>query len=813
LKDIDIKENMDFENIYSFISTIFEKNQFDFISFLNKNVIKNDEFLKNYNPGLYILLSSYKYHNETLIIKYSYYLRNTYPNSFSILICDNKTTIEEINCFLHRVIYCNYKIPFFILGLSKLENINKTKLNEILNDFKQEYIKSYLFFIFYDSDEEKEIVKSSKLYKQMIKISYDDYEDLNITFDKVEILEGECSGIGKSFIIKNFAKDYNYINLPFGYEDNKLHIIQRLEQQNFLNTKCNILHINLYDNCNIEFINEFFFCLIFTKIFTNNEKIFVIPDNVKIIIEIPYSYINFYYKSNILKLIKNNQKIKSNKLPILNTGPELEKKINLICSYLYYMETNEIEQKDISLDNNEQISENSLKIKKFDPIDSYNYLLKSIKSPVTYYQLISYINILYEQLYKFSTSPYYLVESINNQKLRIKILEKLIEFSYICSRPGYKNLINGFNYKTINSNTIEDLRKEEKNTILNFFTINESQSKVNFNDLPDSICIFNHEENNFGGSISIISKGKIEDNIFKELLNLDVNNNGIDDFSQLKHFDFYNKIRIYFNKNINNKELNIPKGYVFTKDNYYKTILIDIKINTFQPIVLMGETGCGKTFLLTMISQVMDIQKEIINIHAGITENDIIKFMNEIEEKNKKMLEERKKKIEERKINTIKNKESNKELLNIQKEIQSLQKKYENNLKDLENTNLTPEEIDNLQNSQNDINIKIKNLKTKYEKLKENLNSMKIIDIPSDKFIIFFDEINTSTAIGLISEILCNRTCRGKPLPNNLVFVSACNPYKKKYKDSTNYGLVYKPLYINKYLVYNVLPLPYNLIY
>ena len=116
-------------------------------------------------------------------------------------------------------------------------------------------------------------------------------------------------------------------------------------------------------------------------------------------------------------------------------------------------------------------------------------------------------------------------------------------------------------------------------------------------------------------------------------------------------------------------------------------------------------------------------------------------------------------------------------------------------------------------NSQNDLNIKLKIYEIKYEKSNEELNLMKIIDIPSDKFIVFFDEINTSTAIGLISEILCNRTCRGKLLPNNLVFVSACNPYKKKYKDSTNYGLVYKPLYINKYLVYNVLPLPYNLIY
>ena len=132
--------------------------------------------------------------------------------------------------------------------------------------------------------------------------------------------------------------------------------------------------------------------------------------NVLIIIEIPFGFFNFVKKCDILSLITL-------------------RKVNLI---------------DIDLRN-----ENPDLLFKLQLIDSYNYLLKSIKSPVTYYQLISYINILYEQLYKFSTSPYYLVESINNQKLRIKILEKLIEFSYICSRPGYKNLINGFNYKTI----------------------------------------------------------------------------------------------------------------------------------------------------------------------------------------------------------------------------------------------------------------------------------------------------------------------------------------------------------------------------
>ena len=57
---------------------------------------------------------------------------------------------------------------------------------------------------------------------------------------------------------------------------------------------------------------------------------------------------------------------------------------------------------------------------------------------------------------------------------------------------------------------------------------------------------------------------------------------------------------------------------------------------------------------------------------------------------------------------------------------------------------------------------------------------------------VFFDEINTSNAIGLISEIICNRTMKGKKVPKNLVFIGACNPYRKRAEiKSINYGLLY----------------------
>jgi hypothetical protein len=51
--------------------------------------------------------------------------------------------------------------------------------------------------------------------------------------------------------------------------------------------------------------------------------------------------------------------------------------------------------------------------------------------------------------------------------------------------------------------------------------------------------------------------------------------------------------------------------------------------------------------------------------------------------------------------------------------------------------------------------------------------------------VIFFDELNTSAACGLIKEIMCDRRCRGMPLVKpedrfQLAFIGACNPYRQR---------------------------------
>lgn len=67
----------------------------------------------------------------------------------------------------------------------------------------------------------------------------------------------------------------------------------------------------------------------------------------------------------------------------------------------------------------------------------------------------------------------------------------------------------------------------------------------------------------------------------------------------------------------------IANSYALTPDNLLKMALIILRIRAHIPVILMGETGCGKTSLIRYLSVVCGVQFEVMNIHAGIEEEDI----------------------------------------------------------------------------------------------------------------------------------------------------------------------------------------------
>ena len=83
--------------------------------------------------------------------------------------------------------------------------------------------------------------------------------------------------------------------------------------------------------------------------------------------------------------------------------------------------------------------------------------------------------------------------------------------------------------------------------------------------------------------------------------------------------------------------------YKITKDNYKKMVLILFKIFANIPVILMGETGCGKTELIKQLMKILNngdpnflITK---NMHSGVKENEIIEVKKQKKnQKNQKVI-------------------------------------------------------------------------------------------------------------------------------------------------------------------------------
>ncbi len=68
--------------------------------------------------------------------------------------------------------------------------------------------------------------------------------------------------------------------------------------------------------------------------------------------------------------------------------------------------------------------------------------------------------------------------------------------------------------------------------------------------------------------------------------------------------------------------------YVLTMDNYYKMIYIYLRAISNIPVILMGDTGCGKTRMIKFLSeQILGATLKVFNIHAGVSRQEIVEYV------------------------------------------------------------------------------------------------------------------------------------------------------------------------------------------
>jgi len=68
-------------------------------------------------------------------------------------------------------------------------------------------------------------------------------------------------------------------------------------------------------------------------------------------------------------------------------------------------------------------------------------------------------------------------------------------------------------------------------------------------------------------------------------------------------------------------------NYVLTFDNLMKMISIQLRVKCNIPVVIMGETGCGKTSLVKYLCDFIGMPLHKLDIHGGITDEYVLEWM------------------------------------------------------------------------------------------------------------------------------------------------------------------------------------------
>ena len=631
------------ENINIYLEKLFEKNNVKLEDIYNKNKILEDIDLK---PGLYRKAKGGEYSdllNNILNIYFN--LTGNSPIINTLLICNEDTNIEQIRAFLYRAIFCEEPILFILANMECLEfSVTRFLVSTLkkIYKLKNKTINSYLLFIYEKiesglvRDIEKLIPEKNILLDKFLQKP----DKIKETFDNIEYYTSKFAGYGKTteIIYKVKENEGNYHYLPIGGSFTRSYVIQNLKNLNLDIRKENntYLHIDLSDTDNDDLMNEILFKLIILKFINSEETIFYIGYDIHLIIEIPKGFSDFLKKYRLLNLFKGNEIKVLNPLR-LEEGAKIirDSPISIVAEVLTLYENNEIGKKNINLD-----AEITKTGKECEEIINRYFNAEN----QNYYQKINFIKILSTQFIKFTENAYFnydiakdvLIEDII-EPARKSVITNFIKLTSIFTHSPFDSVLlkQKQSMDMFNSyNEIDDL-KEEVNALAN-----EKQEVFSLEKIKPSLVFFNRD----GGSLSIISNNNKNDKEYQDLKQLwncqNIGNNELVDYKNLDQDKYLDQVKLLFSLDKMNKE-DLKKlceelgNYIFVSDNFIKMVRILLNIEAKIPVILMGETGVGKTKLLEMLTRLYGkgtCYMKKLQIHAGITDQHIVSFIDEVTE-------------------------------------------------------------------------------------------------------------------------------------------------------------------------------------
>ena len=335
-----------YDNCILYIEKLYEINKISI-----SDIYKNSKLKKNYK-GIYTFFSPIDLLESNIIQIYNN-LTGNFPIIQTILLCNQETTKEEIFSFLNRAILNKENILFSIIKPEILEIEICKYLLDILNNLLliNKDITSSILFVYFDKT--NNLINEIKK-KENHKVLIIDKLDKNILKDEneIKVYLSDVSGRGKSTkIYKDFEpfinQNYEYFYFPIGDNITRDEILIRLTE---LKNKNISLHIDLLETNKLDLIRDFLFSFLIMKYYSKDENIFYYGKEIKIKIEIPNSFDNYFNKFHILDFFEI-YKMDINNIEPLIVINDITSNVQIVANYLNYKKNNLIDSKGLFFPN------------------------------------------------------------------------------------------------------------------------------------------------------------------------------------------------------------------------------------------------------------------------------------------------------------------------------------------------------------------------------------------------------------------------------------------------------------------------------
>ena len=597
-----------YKKISNYITSLFKNNGISL-----KNHYENMQIIdRNKYKGFYLHECKNGESMEEFIVNIFLQKIGHLPIAQNVLIFSKETSFEEIHAFFYRSILCDYNTLFVVELNHSFSDIHQAIMdnyivkllsykNQIYNESQKEnkanrYLNSCIVFVYDENIKDNSfLTQIGKVGIQEINIEKFDNNIKKNELKNILVISSDICGLGKSHKIKKMilTNKEQYYHFPIGGELSKTYIFEKLskllnkiEKEKGSNYEKVAIHLDLTESKETSIINEFLFSFLITKFYINNDSIIYIPKEIKIYIEIPNSFDNYLSKFGILKIF-NNENIS------LKNIPDLDLPNGIINTFNQLLELN-----------SNKVIERF--IKKY--IGNREY---------SYHQIIIFIKLFLSEYSKLGDK---LLFVDHNEDVTEECIKKFSECTRYFTEGGFANLLTE-NKESKKIDYIDSLSYWYENDLINskfpyplIFTNKQKKEYIQL-EIPDK------NETRYRNSKDYLNE-------IKRILNLpnDVEKKEGDKKSLLSILNYK------------------TNNYVITDDNFKKMILLIYRIKANIPVIIMGETGCGKTALVTKLNQLLnngEITLSTINIYPGINEKDICKKMNIINEDAKKVNDEK----------------------------------------------------------------------------------------------------------------------------------------------------------------------------